>query len=95
MRPCFVAFDLVYLNGECIITQAWYVRRQLLASVFTPVPGRLKLVPVTYGRTVDDLTAALDAAIADRCVAHGARPSLAHAVAWTEQPQLTQAGCCD
>ena len=68
-RPCFVAFDLVYLNSECIITQEWYVRRQLLESILRPKRGYLHLSEVAYGRTVEDIAGALDKAIADKCVA--------------------------
>jgi len=65
-RPCLVAFDLVFLNGECIITQPWYVRRKLLTSILKPKKGYLQVVDVTHGTTVDDIVNTLDKLIADK-----------------------------
>ena len=65
-RPCFVVFDIVYLNGECVISQQWNVRRQLIESILHSKKGWMQIAEISYGRTVDDLIQTLDKAIADK-----------------------------
>ena len=66
-HPCFVSFDIVYLNGECIIGQPLNVRRSFLEKVVRPKEGRLHIVDSYTGAAHDDLVRALDIAIEQRC----------------------------
>ena len=36
-------FDIMYLNGECVMDKTMTERRELLAKVMTPIPGRVEM----------------------------------------------------
>ena len=78
--PCFVVFDIVYLNDQNLCQQPLADRLELLKTVFTPVPGYLThayravravtvhacLMPAQFGRTKDDFLVEANRAIDHR-----------------------------
>lgn len=47
LRPCFVAYDLLYLNGESMMDMAYVVRTQKLREVIKESAGILQIVNAT------------------------------------------------
>lgn len=54
-RPCFVVFDLLYLNGKSLIDRSLIERKKNLRSIFKHVPGRLENVNEFPGNSVKDV----------------------------------------
>ena len=64
-RPCFVAFDIVYLNGVSMVNSPLHKRIQVLETdvLKEPVRGTLELIKRTKGTSLDHVKSALDEAI--------------------------------
>ncbi|KAJ3008763.1 DNA ligase (ATP) [Thoreauomyces humboldtii] len=60
LRVCFIAFDVVYLNGKSLLDQPLKNRYEVLLKVFKEKKTYFELNPHQEGRTIQDLTAALD-----------------------------------
>ncbi|KAJ3020801.1 DNA ligase (ATP) [Thoreauomyces humboldtii] len=60
LRVCFIAFDVVYLNGKSLLDQPLKNRYKVLLKVFKEKKTYFELNPHQEGRTIQDLTAALD-----------------------------------
>jgi DNA ligase-1 len=69
VQVCIFAFDLLYLNGEALVTKSFRERRELLHKSFIEIPGYFKLISEFMfaksmdSTSVDDIQTFLDASI--------------------------------
>ena len=66
-RPCFVVFDLLYLNGKSLIDRSLIERKKNLRSIFKHVPGRLEHVNEFPGNGVKAVQDRLRQVVEARC----------------------------
>eukprot|EP00300_Choanocystis_sp_HF-7_P017090 c19630_g1_i3.p1 GENE.c19630_g1_i3~~c19630_g1_i3.p1 ORF type:complete len:615 (+),score=123.30 c19630_g1_i3:51-1847(+) len=57
---CYVAFDILYLNGENLMSKPLAHRRQILETVVISEPTLFQVVSWQYGKTDVDVTKALE-----------------------------------
>ncbi|KAJ3530465.1 hypothetical protein NMY22_g8560 [Coprinellus aureogranulatus] len=62
-RPIFVAFDILHVNGLCLLDSSLTSRRKHLKELITPIKGRIELVPTYLGVTPKDLRVRLQAVV--------------------------------
>lgn len=43
--PCYMVFDVIYLNGESFCKRPLSERKGLLKSIFKETPGRMMITP--------------------------------------------------
>lgn len=65
-RPCFVAYDILYLNGACLITKPYAERMRLLRSIIIDKPGVLGICEATKIRNGEHILDCLNVAIDER-----------------------------
>lgn len=65
-QPCFIAFDIVLLNGVVLTDRTLAERISILQKIIEPKKGILQLVKRQKGKTMADITEALDKAISDK-----------------------------
>jgi DNA ligase-1 len=63
----YVAFDLLFLNGESLLKKSLEERRSVLRSAFRPVPGRFSFAVSKEGTDTEEIGAFLTDAIAGGC----------------------------
>ena len=63
VHPCFVAFDILLLNGEVLCNKPLHIRHKHLQECLIPTPGRLEIVDQHEGTNTEDILAALNSAI--------------------------------
>lgn len=66
LQTCFCVFDVLLVNGQKLGREPLKKRLETLGTVFTPVKGRMHLVPKTDARTVQEVVDALNDAIDGR-----------------------------
>ncbi|XP_068446736.1 DNA ligase 4 [Clinocottus analis] len=66
LQTCFCVFDVLLVNGQKLGRETLKKRYETLQTVFTPVTGRMHLVPKTDARTVQEVVNALNDAIDGR-----------------------------
>ncbi|XP_062270491.1 DNA ligase 4 [Scomber scombrus] len=66
LQTCFCVFDVLLVNGQKLGKDTLKKRYETLQTVFTPVKGRMHLVPKTDGRTMQEVVNALNDAIDNR-----------------------------
>lgn len=54
-QPCFVVFDVLFLNGETLTSKPLRHRRQILQKVLRPKPGILAISEVTELKEKQDV----------------------------------------
>jgi len=66
LQTCFCVFDVLLVNGQKLGREPLKKRLETLGTVFTPVKGRMHLVPKVDARTVQEVVDALNDAIDGR-----------------------------
>ncbi|XP_077409514.1 DNA ligase 4 [Vanacampus margaritifer] len=66
LQTCFCVFDVLLVNSQKLGKEMLKKRYEILQTVFTPVNGRIQLVPKTEARTVQDVVNSLNDAIDHR-----------------------------
>jgi DNA ligase-1 len=64
VQVCIFAFDLLYLNGEALVTKSLQERRELLYASFDEVPGEFMFAKGMNSQSIEDIQTFLDASIA-------------------------------
>jgi len=67
VQVCLFAFDLLYLNGEPLVTRPFQERRDLLKKNFAPVEGEFQYAQYVDGNTTEEIQEALELSIKDNC----------------------------
>ncbi|KAI9634087.1 putative DNA ligase [Dioszegia hungarica] len=67
VRVHLFAFDLLYLNGESLITKDLRSRRALLYENFKPVEGEFDFAKSSDGTTTEEIGAFLEESVKDGC----------------------------
>ncbi|PPQ63787.1 hypothetical protein CVT24_004329 [Panaeolus cyanescens] len=67
VRVCLFAFDLLYLNGEPLLRQPLYKRRELLREHFTVVDGEFAFAKASDSETVEEIQTFLEESVKDGC----------------------------
>nr|XP_031861749.1 uncharacterized protein CI109_002982 [Kwoniella shandongensis]KAA5528821.1 hypothetical protein CI109_002982 [Kwoniella shandongensis] len=67
VRVHLFAFDLLYLNGESLLTKELKERRQLLVEHFQPVESEFAFAKSSDGTTTDEIQAFLEESVKDGC----------------------------
>ena len=62
------AFDLLYLNGESLVTKSFEERRNMLKENFKAVEGEFQFAQCQDGNTVEEIQEALEESIKGRVV---------------------------
>lgn len=66
LQTCFCVFDVLLVNNRKLGKETLKKRHKILQTVFTPVKGRIHLVPKTEVRTTQEVVNALNDAIDQR-----------------------------
>jgi DNA ligase-1 len=61
------AFDLLYLNGQPLVTEPLIKRRELLYSSFNPVEGEFQFAQSMTAHNIEDIQVFLDDSVAGNC----------------------------
>ncbi|XP_069805188.1 DNA ligase 1 [Dendropsophus ebraccatus] len=67
VQVCVYAFDLLYLNGESLVTEPFSKRRQLLRDSFTELEGQFMFATYMDTSNTDEISEFLDQSIKDSC----------------------------
>ncbi|CAD6576021.1 MAG: hypothetical protein TREMPRED_001559 [Tremellales sp. Tagirdzhanova-0007] len=67
VRVHLFAFDLLYLNGESLLTKELKTRRELLREHFQPVASEFDFAKSSDGSTTDEIQAFLEESVKDGC----------------------------
>jgi len=67
VRVQLFAFDILYFNGESLLSRSLAERRQILYNNFTPTPGKLSMATSMNSRELDDIQHFLDQSVKDNC----------------------------
>lgn len=67
VRICLFAFDLLYLNGEALLSKTLEERRALLEKHFTPIEGHFTFAKSLNSSNVEDIQTFLDQSVKDSC----------------------------
>ncbi|XP_072011574.1 DNA ligase 1 isoform X3 [Engystomops pustulosus] len=67
VQVCVYAFDMLYLNGESLVTEPFSKRRQLLRESFTEVEGQFMFATYMDTANTDEISEFLDQSIKDSC----------------------------
>lgn len=65
-RPCFVVFDLVYLNGECLLSKPLRERKEMLHSSVMPIEGHLHVIEGVKITSQQELVDQMDLALSNK-----------------------------
>jgi len=67
VNVCLFPFDLLYFNGESLLSQCLEERREVLWKNFTEVSGKLRFAKYLNSDNVDDIQVFLEESIRDHC----------------------------
>merc|ERR1712012_114778 len=67
VQVCLFAFDLLYLNGEALVTKPFNKRRELLRNNFVLVENEFQYAKSVDGKTTEEIQEALEESIKDNC----------------------------
>ncbi|WRT70209.1 uncharacterized protein IL334_007204 [Kwoniella shivajii] len=67
VRVHLFAFDLLYLNGESLLTKTLKERRELLQEHFQPVESEFAFAKSSDGTSTDEIAAFLEESVKDGC----------------------------
>ncbi|KAJ3206547.1 DNA ligase (ATP) [Dinochytrium kinnereticum] len=59
-RPCFIVFDILYVNGQSLLTSPLSHRHRLLQKIITPRPTFLQILDHQEAKTTAEVIQALD-----------------------------------
>lgn len=66
LQTCFCVFDVLLVNDQKFGKETLKKRHETLQTVFTPIKGRIHLVPKTEAKTMQEVVSALNEAIDNR-----------------------------
>merc|ERR1739848_589513 len=66
-QVCLFAFDLLYLNGESLVTKSFKERREVLKANFKVVGNEFQYAKYIDGNTTEEIQEALEESIKDNC----------------------------
>jgi len=67
VHVCLFGFDLLYLNGETLVTKPFKERRELLRKHFNAVDDEFQYAKFIDGNTTEEIQEALEESIKDNC----------------------------
>lgn len=67
VKVCVFAFDLLFLNGEPVVTKSLRERRELLHTAFNPVEGEFAFATSMNGREIDEIQTFLEESVKASC----------------------------
>jgi len=67
VQVCLFGFDLLYLNGEALVTKPFKERRDLLRKHFKVVEDEFQYAKFIDGNTTEEIQEALEESIKDNC----------------------------
>merc|ERR1719312_1243040 len=67
VQVCLFGFDLLYLNGEALVTKPFKERRDLLRKHFKAVEDEFQYAKFIDGNTTEEIQEALEESIKDNC----------------------------
>ncbi|KAI8815488.1 ATP-dependent DNA ligase [Cladochytrium replicatum] len=67
VQCCVFAFDLLYLNGESLVSHTLQSRREKLYANFNEIPGEFTFAKAMSATAVEDIQTFLDAAVEGNC----------------------------
>jgi len=67
VQVCLFGFDLLYLNGEALVTKPFKDRRELLRKHFNAVEDEFQYAKFIDGNTTEEIQEALEESIKDNC----------------------------
>lgn len=67
VKVCVFAFDLLFLNGEAVVSKSLRERRALLHEAFTPVEGEFAFATSMNGQEIDEIQQFLDESMKASC----------------------------
>jgi len=67
VQVCLFGFDLLYLNGEALVTKPFKERRELLRNHFKAVEDEFQYAKFIDGNTTEEIQEALEESIKDNC----------------------------
>merc|ERR1712212_302542 len=67
VQVCLFGFDLLYLNGEALVTKPFKERRELLRTHFKAVEDEFQYAKFIDGNTTEEIQEALEESIKDNC----------------------------
>ncbi|KZM21698.1 ATP binding [Ascochyta rabiei] len=67
VKVCVFAFDILYLNGEALVTKSFRKRREALNSAFVPVEGEFALAKFGDTNDLDTIQTLLEDSVKEGC----------------------------
>jgi len=67
VQVCLFAFDILYFNGEALVTKPFKERREILRSNFVLVENEFQYAKSMDGKTTEEIQEALEDSIKDNC----------------------------
>ncbi|KAF2632333.1 ATP-dependent DNA ligase [Macroventuria anomochaeta] len=67
VKVCVFAFDILYLNGEALVTKSFRERREALNSAFIPVEGEFALAKFGNTNDLDTIQTLLEDSVKEGC----------------------------
>jgi DNA ligase-1 len=67
VKVCVFAFDILFLNGEAIVSKSLRERRELLHGAFRPVEGEFAFATSMNGQELDEIQHFLDESVKASC----------------------------
>ncbi len=67
VKVCVFAFDILFLNGEAVVSKSLRERRELLHGAFTPVEGEFAFATSINGQELDEIQHFLDESVKASC----------------------------
>ncbi|KAF9696093.1 hypothetical protein EKO04_005762 [Ascochyta lentis] len=67
VKVCVFAFDILYLNGEALVTKSFRERREALNSAFVPVEGEFALAEFGNTNDLDAIQTLLEDSVKEGC----------------------------
>merc|ERR1711934_400753 len=67
VQVCLFAFDILYFNGEALVTKPFKERREILRSNFVLVENEFQFAKSMDGKTTEEIQEALEDSIKENC----------------------------
>jgi len=67
VQVCLFAFDLLFLNGEALVSKPFHDRREMLQKNFVLVENEFQFAKSVDGQTTEEIQEALEESIKDNC----------------------------
>ncbi|KAF3041844.1 hypothetical protein E8E11_007283 [Didymella keratinophila] len=67
VKVCVFAFDILYLNGEALVTKSFRERREALVDAFVPVEGEFALTKFGNTNELEEIQTLLEDSVKEGC----------------------------